>query len=304
VTCTKPKDLYVNVRRGQKRKMINVGVSVYSLNDYLMRGKANLKECIEKIVGLGVDGIELVDWQLPNYPNPGSYDLRGLRKYVNSLGAKITCYDFHADFINLWHYPKLEDEVKRVKEEIAIADQLGAKTSRIFVYMFGPLPNGITPEKGYLRIKKALNMCLPTAEEYNIPMGLEIHPGFYYHSPKWCLKFVEDIGSEYLKLVPDFSYWAKVTDAVSGMGRFKDVPASLDIFKRCVPYSIHIHGKVYSLSEEGEEPQIPCKTLISLLKKGGYDGYISIEYEGYCTNPDLDSLKETKKCVDLIRKHI
>ena len=43
---------------------------------------------------------------------------------------------------------------------------------------------------------------------------------------------------------------------------------------------VHIHGKFYEMLADCTEYSIPYQDIIEVLKKGGYDGYISSEYEG------------------------
>lgn len=71
---------------------------------------------------------------------------------------------------------------------------------------------------------------------------------------------------------------------------------------RLAPYAVHVHAKDFYISEFGEqdkikdgiltrgcnliqgctvcEGDIPVEQCVSILKKAGYDGYLSIEYEG------------------------
>ncbi len=47
-----------------------------------------------------------------------------------------------------------------------------------------------------------------------------------------------------------------------------------------MPYVKHIHGKLFEMTEDGEEYCIPYREFIKYLKDNNYDGYISTEYEG------------------------
>ncbi|MDW8337759.1 MAG: sugar phosphate isomerase/epimerase, partial [Thermoleophilia bacterium] len=41
-----------------------------------------------------------------------------------------------------------------------------------------------------------------------------------------------------------------------------------------------VHGKFFDI-RDGREPVVPLEELIDVLVAGGYDGYISSEYEGW-----------------------
>lgn len=47
-----------------------------------------------------------------------------------------------------------------------------------------------------------------------------------------------------------------------------------------LPYVNHVHGKYYEVNSDGVEPSIPYRDLMQLLKREGYQGTISAEWEG------------------------
>lgn len=47
-----------------------------------------------------------------------------------------------------------------------------------------------------------------------------------------------------------------------------------------LPFVSHVHGKYYEVNAEGIEPSIPYRDLMHLLKREGYQGTISAEWEG------------------------
>lgn len=71
--------------------------------------------------------------------------------------------------------------------------------------------------------------------------------------------------------------------------------------KRMLPYMdrIHnIHGKFYEMTEDCVEPAIPYDEIVSVLKQGGYEGYICSEYEGNRWVEDayeVDSVEQVRR---------
>lgn len=47
-----------------------------------------------------------------------------------------------------------------------------------------------------------------------------------------------------------------------------------------LPYVSHVHGKYYQVNSDGIEPSIPYRDLMQLLKREGYQGTVSAEWEG------------------------
>lgn len=49
---------------------------------------------------------------------------------------------------------------------------------------------------------------------------------------------------------------------------------------RLVPYTFHVHAKFYEMTDDLKEYSIPYEKVIPVLVQGGFDGYLSSEYEG------------------------
>ncbi|HVB33469.1 MAG TPA: TIM barrel protein [Patescibacteria group bacterium] len=47
-----------------------------------------------------------------------------------------------------------------------------------------------------------------------------------------------------------------------------------------LPYSYHIHGKLWEMTDDLREYSIAYEEVVPVLKEGGFQGYISSEYEG------------------------
>jgi sugar phosphate isomerase/epimerase len=70
--------------------------------------------------------------------------------------------------------------------------------------------------------------------------------------------------------------------AINGTGLFG--PARVDDWLEIMPWIRHVHGKFFGIDDNGEEPSVPVRDLISLLVENGYSGAISSEYEGWHWN--------------------
>ncbi len=64
------------------------------------------------------------------------------------------------------------------------------------------------------------------------------------------------------------------------------------------PYAIHVHAKSREFNAQGEETQIDYGMCLRVLKSAGYNGVISIEYEG-----DADAALGIHRTRDLIEKY-
>ena len=62
-----------------------------------------------------------------------------------------------------------------------------------------------------------------------------------------------------------------------------------------LPYVRHIHGKFYEVDESGNETSIPYPEIMALLKKEGYQGTISAEWEGHAFTPDTIGFQQVQR---------
>jgi sugar phosphate isomerase/epimerase len=70
--------------------------------------------------------------------------------------------------------------------------------------------------------------------------------------------------------------------AINGTGLFG--PARVDSWLEIMPWVRHVHGKFFGIDDNGEEPSVPVRDLVTLLVDAGYQGAISTEYEGWHWN--------------------
>uniref|UniRef100_B0T5K1 Xylose isomerase domain protein TIM barrel n=1 Tax=Caulobacter sp. (strain K31) TaxID=366602 RepID=B0T5K1_CAUSK len=49
---------------------------------------------------------------------------------------------------------------------------------------------------------------------------------------------------------------------------------------------VHIHGKFFDFNDQGEENSVPYPEILKVFVDGGYDGYMSSEYEGHLFSDD------------------
>jgi sugar phosphate isomerase/epimerase len=74
-----------------------------------------------------------------------------------------------------------------------------------------------------------------------------------------------------------------------------------------LPDVVHVHGKFFDVREDGRDPAVPIEELLDVLVAGGYDGYVSAEYEGWHWNTDADAFEQVARmqaaCRAALAKH-
>ena len=82
-------------------------------------------------------------------------------------------------------------------------------------------------------------------------------------------------------------------------------PESLEILEQYASKLVYCHGKFYDLDQDGQVDNIDYPKVIQALKKGGYKGYISSEFEGNRRMNDagwVDEIEYVRRHQELMRK--
>jgi hypothetical protein len=72
-----------------------------------------------------------------------------------------------------------------------------------------------------------------------------------------------------------------------------------------IPRIFHIHAKFYEMLDDYTEYSIPYEQIIPVLIKGGYDGYLSSEYEGNRHIQDIydvDSVEQVSRQQEMFKR--
>ena len=84
-----------------------------------------------------------------------------------------------------------------------------------------------------------------------------------------------------------------------------DAPNELAWLEDIAPYIYHCHAKCLHMNENCEDDRIDAAGAVKMLKKIGYDGYLSTEYEGQRSAPGAedDAADELIDEIEQVRRH-
>ncbi len=266
---------------------MRVSLSTYSLSRRMEEGSLNQLSCIAKAKEMGFDSIEFVDI----WPHDGSsreeYAKR-LREECERQGMPVSAYMTGAEFLCC---EELSREIARVQEEVKLAAILGAPRMRHDAT--GGYPAEYRGPKGF-------SDCLPIlagacrevtafAAELGVRTMVENH-GWFCQRGEDLEKLANAVSHPNFGLLCD-------------MGNFLDCDE--DPVRACsqvAPYTIHVHAKDFHV-KTGMEPDpgegyfftrggnrirgaivghgaVPIRQCLGILKYAGFDGDVSIEFEG------------------------
>jgi sugar phosphate isomerase/epimerase len=143
-------------------------------------------------------------------------------------------------------------------------------------------------EKLLSRLVATLKPVLAHAEEAGMSVLLENHFG-PSSSPALFQAIADRVHSPSFGMLLD-------------CGNFKPKSAIYESILTLKDRIKHVHVKTYQFGADGEDALLDYSEIFANLKKVGFDGFLSIEYEGKAKNKG-DDMVATKKSIDLVRRH-
>src|SRR5690606_1667032 len=123
---------------------------------------------------------------------------------------------------------------------------------------------GYTEEDAFAWCIDSIEQCLPKAAERGVLLAIENHWGLT-STPEGLLRIRESIDSPWMGLLLD-------------TGNFLEDP--YEKLERVAPYADFVQAKTYYGGGEWYTLDLDYKRIVQILEAAGFEGYISIEFEG------------------------
>ena len=273
---------------------MKIAVSSYSYHQYIKEGKMTQLDALKKAAEQGFEGIEFTDL-CPENKKGATLDeqlayARVLRQEAEKLGVKIVAYLVGADLYKGDAVQNAE-EVERVKGQVRVAAELGAPLMRHDVCRTERVGDRII---GFERMLPTIAENVRRITEYAATLGVrtcsENHGKIAQDSDR-VERLWYAVNNENYGILVDIGNFACVDED------------SVTAVSRLAPYAIHAHAKDFHKIPFGEpvaddlktfatrgcnllagcalgDGDIPVEQCVKILRSAGYDGWISIEFEG------------------------
>ncbi|MGG1515344.1 sugar phosphate isomerase/epimerase family protein [Paenibacillus oryzisoli] len=263
---------------------MKLGVSSYSLFQALKSGQMTIMDVIDWIADQGGEHVEIV---------PLGFDLIGspelpeqIREKAASRGLDISNYAIGANFLTDTEEAYLQ-EIERVKKEVDIAARLGVKKMRHDVARSEDLSirnfNAVLP-----KLAEACRQIADYALQYGIVTSVENH-GFFIQQSDRVQALIHAVDRDNFKTTLDIGNFLCVDEqpvaAVQNNLPFASIVHVKDFYVRPAGSPLgegwfrSTHG-TYLRGAIAGHGDIPMADVLRLVKDSGYDGYISLEFEG------------------------
>ena len=265
---------------------MKICVTSYSFHKLMKKNELNQLTAMQKAKELGFDAMEFSNI-VPHDGSTMEEYAKMLRAEADKMNFPIVSLVIGADLINGREGRTVEEEILHVKRMVDIAEILGVKTMRHDVlYSLGSYKSfdALLPT-----LAKRVTEIAEYAKTKGIKTCVENH-GFICQDPDRVERLFNAVESDNFGLLCD-------------MGNFLCADADpVKAVSTVAPYAVFVHAKdFYVKPGNTDNPgaghftsrggnylkgtivghgNVPVKQCLNILKKAGYDGYVSIEFEG------------------------
>jgi sugar phosphate isomerase/epimerase len=268
---------------------MKVGLSTYSLVRELREETMTVLDVIQWIADNGGEHMEIVPYGFSVVDNIELADR--IKEKAESAGIVLSAYSLPANFVQQTQ-EEFDQEVERLKQHVDIVNRLGIKIMRHDVTAFQLEPEEMTIhyfEKHLAKLVEGSQLIADYAAQYGITTTIENH-GFNVQSSDRVQRVIHAVNRTNFKTTLDVGNFLCIDeDPLVGV-------------KKNIKYAATVHLKDFYIRPYYENPgdgvwfrtvnenylrgaivghgDINIREIMKLIKNSGYDGYLTVEFEG------------------------
>ncbi|MBA9026663.1 sugar phosphate isomerase/epimerase family protein [Peribacillus huizhouensis] len=265
---------------------MKLGLSSYSLLAALQSKEMDILQVIQWIKDHGGEHIEIVPLGFSLDDNPQL--IQSIRQRAEDVGIEISNYAISANFIAATN-EEYEQEIERVKKQVDITNLLGVKLMRHDVALRPIHEASIAQFEADLpKIVHACRQVADYAAMFGITTSIENH-GYFIQASDRVQTVINHVNRANFKTTLDIGNFMCVDeDPVSAVKKNISIASMIHI-------KDFYHRPSYKNPGEGWFPtasgnylrgaivghgDVDMREIVKTIKQSGYDGYISVEFEG------------------------
>jgi sugar phosphate isomerase/epimerase len=313
---------------------IKRGVSLYSYQEEFYLGQMTLDDCMAATAASGATGVEVLPEQsFDEYPHLTDATVEEWHASLERHGLDPVATDLFLDTKRFrGRLLTLDEGVESVKRDIDLAVRLGAEVIRVIINTPPAVVEAAASYAAEHGIKLGVEIHSPMRYDHR---WVQEHLEVIYRVDNGFVGLLPDLGTfvrRFPRVISDravrdggtpalVAHIVRVYDEHPGdietlapevawrggnavdvglaaaAAHYNDIAPS--VLLDFMPYIFHVHAKFYEMTEELEEYSIPYEEIIPVLVEGGYQGYLSSEYEGNRHLQDIGAVDS----VEQVRRH-
>jgi sugar phosphate isomerase/epimerase len=260
------------------------GISTYSLHNAMQNGEMTVLDVIDYIAQIGGEHVEIVPLNFTLHDNPQRVEQ--IREKAKQAGIEISNYAIGANFAELSD-ADFEAEIMRILKEVDVAHALGVSRMRHDVGSSSDLSIRHFNEE-LPRLAEACRRIADHAAGYGITTSVENH-GFFIQASDRVQALIHAVDRPNFRTTLDIGNFVCV-DELPAVGVKNNLPyASMVHVKDFYQRPAHQNpGEGWFRSSNGTylrgavagQGDLDTRRIFGLIRDSGYDGYISLEFEG------------------------
>ena len=306
---------------------IKLGVTLHSFSVEYYTYRYTLEDCLSAVGSLGpAQGIELVaPAMIRGFPEVSAEFEHRFRRAVEKHDLRPTAYGGYGDaerFTGRWATDT--EQLDYLRRQIRAARQLGFPMIR--VQPSEVVLRDLVEYAERYEVRMVIEIHSPMAiediesivdrvEAVNSPyLGFAPDAGMFSHTVAGIAlrryrqlgvsaELVDLVAQRWRERVPAAEVRAEVRDlgggddaqrlaSESGLFWGHSEPAAM---RRIMPFIHHVHGKFFEVDDDGTDSAVRFPEVVAELQAGGYDGYISFEYDGHLWSEEHLAIDQIRK---------
>ncbi len=253
--------------------MIKLSLQSLSYRDTFKAGNIDLMGIIDQAYELQMDGVDL------HYTHFASTD----PEYLEELRFATLRRGLHMCYIGVSNNfgkngAELEQQAQLVRDWVDVAATMGIQMVRVFGAW---VPEDETEEDVWPRLLETTRQVTAYARSKRVVLGLHNHNhGCMPATGEQVVRLMDAVDDPYYSHILDTGQYRGSPGASFGE-RGKEDPEHnfYGSIETSAPRAVHVRAKIYRIAS-GEEAWLDYNRIMPILKKVGFNGWMSVVFEG------------------------